>query len=219
MLDGRRGSTTGARTASTPPLNRIACRSSSPRSQHVAQPRDDCRDENRDGELPGPKSTSRFADCQSRSRAVASGATTCAVTPDGRWSGRPESNRRRSAWEFPYGGPTKYHFPSESITSSRGREPQVSRPMTPSHGIWAASWVAETGCRVMAKTCFIAPLGVSRFHRALVVSWHGRSLRCISLRYSVSGPAVWTCLAQLPSSYYTLRYEDPHRAIARGTGG
>ena len=39
------------------------------------------------------------SECQSDNLAVASGATACAATPDGRWSGRPESNRRRPAWE------------------------------------------------------------------------------------------------------------------------
>jgi Ribbon-helix-helix protein, copG family len=107
---------------------------------------------------------------------------------------------------FPFGGLTKYHFPSESITSSRGREPQVSRPMTPSHEIWAPSWAAETGYRVMAETCFIAPLGVSRFTAR---SWSvGMIAAFDALHYGIrirSDPAVWTCLAQLPSSYYTLR--------------
>jgi hypothetical protein len=57
----------------------------------------------------------------------------------------------------------KCHFVSESLTSSRGREPQVSRLITPSHGIWAASWAAATGYRVMAEPASSRPWGFPGF--------------------------------------------------------
>ena len=41
----------------------------------------------------------RDGERQPEKLALASGATACAVTPDAGWSGRPESNRRRPAWE------------------------------------------------------------------------------------------------------------------------
>jgi hypothetical protein len=93
----------------------------------------------------GPSS---FADCQSESLALASGATACAVTPDDRWSGQPESNRRRPAWEFPYDGLTSCHFLSGFIIYSLGLGSRSSRFVTPSHVIWAASWAAGARRRV-----------------------------------------------------------------------
>jgi hypothetical protein len=99
--------------------------------------------------MSGPSSV---ADCQSGNLAIASGATACAVTPDDHWSGRPESNRRRPAWEFPYEGLTKCHFLSESITSGHTVSPGFSRFVIPSHVIWAASWAARAGHRVMPDT-------------------------------------------------------------------
>ena len=91
-------------------------------------------------------------ECQSGSLPLASGATASAVAPDGRWSGRPESNRRRPAWEFPCVGLTKCHFLSEFITSGHPVRPGFSRFVIPSHAIWAASWAAGVGRRVMPDT-------------------------------------------------------------------
>jgi hypothetical protein len=97
-----------------------------------------------------------------RSRlAVASGATACAATPDGRWSGRPESNRRRPAWEFPYGHLTSCHFLSEFITYRVGPDPWISRLVTPYHGIWAASWAAAAERRVKPR-CHKRSLSLDR---------------------------------------------------------
>jgi hypothetical protein len=42
------------------------------------------------------------SECQPEKLALASGATAWTVTPDANWSGRPESNRRRPAWEAGY---------------------------------------------------------------------------------------------------------------------
>jgi hypothetical protein len=73
----------------------------------------------------------------------------CAATPRRHWSGRPESNRRRPAWEFPYGRLTRCHRLSEFITCGAGPDPRISRPVTLPHGAWAASWGAGAARRVM----------------------------------------------------------------------
>jgi hypothetical protein len=44
----------------------------------------------------------------------------CPATPRRRWSGRPESNRRRPAWEFPFRHLTSCHLQSEFITCGHG---------------------------------------------------------------------------------------------------
>src|SRR5262245_30300165 len=62
--------------------------------------------------------------------------------PPSEWSGRPESNRRRPAWEFPHRGLTSRHFLSDFITCRLGLAFRSSRFVTPSHAIWAASWAA-----------------------------------------------------------------------------
>jgi len=61
-------------------------------------------------------------------------------------SGRPESNWRRPAWEFPSSGLTECHLLSEfKFTCGNNPAPSLSRSVTPSDAIWAASWAAPTG--------------------------------------------------------------------------
>ena len=76
------------------------------------------------------------------------GIRPASVTSDDRWSGRPESNRRRPAWEFPCAGLTNCHFLSEFIICGCDPDILISRLITPSHTIWAASWAAGAGRRV-----------------------------------------------------------------------
>jgi hypothetical protein len=125
------------------------------------------------------------SECQSKNLAFTSGATACAVTPDGRWSGRPESNRRRPAWEFPYGGLTKCHSSSEFITSGHTVGPSFSRFVIPSHAIWAASWASFTPFSIYNlqppnRPDDTGPAGGAAVHTALVlglrIQWQADSI-------------------------------------------